>query len=115
MLLLSRRHAEWYDSFGHPPEFYDVQLPFGPKTSFVNVNNIAHQSDTSSLCGVFCLYVFYSRIVLHRKFQDIIHCDFNYYDKFQNDIIVSNFYNSICYCSPIRDSNRNCLTCKPRL
>jgi len=114
LMLFARNHIEWYDSFAHSPQFYNVQLPFGLKTKFANVNTVPHQSDTSSLCGMFCLYVFYQRVILRRPFQEIMHRDFNPFNKSQNDTVVSRFYNSICSCTPVRRSDGSCLVCKPR-
>ena len=114
-MIFSRLHLEWYDSFARPPQFYNVQLPFGPKTEFRHMNAVTHQTDQSSLCAVFCIYVFYNRIIRNRAYLEIMYCDFSSYDRKGNEARVLHFYNSLCRCRIVRNRGKNCQVCKPRL
>lgn len=116
LMLFATKHLEWYDSFAKDPKFYNIKIPCNKSNNFAFYNTVVHQSNQSLLCGVFCLYVFYNRMICHRPYQQIMFCDFNNVNLNQNDGIVSRFYNSICRCDFIfYRKKKNCQVCKPRL
>lgn len=49
--------AEFFDSYGLPPTFYDLELPIKPKS----FNRICFQSLRSSACGHYCVYFLCNR------------------------------------------------------
>jgi hypothetical protein len=113
LMLFSHCHAEWYDSFNHRPQYYNIQLPFGLRTNFRFMNTMVHQSPNSSLCGVYGLYIFHNRIICNRNFTDIIYYDFSPYNLRRNDEMVASFYNSICCCTYKNKKRHNYQVCRP--
>ena len=56
--MASRQNAEWFDSYGKPPEFYGLAF-----TEFLNkhcdqweFNDRKLQSDWSDVCGHYCIF-----------------------------------------------------------
>ena len=79
--------VEYYDSFGRSPSSYGVQVP---PLRIVNSNSIQFQPDSSSLCGLYCVYVLYHRLN-GRSFNEIM-LDFYVNKLLRNDAHVLRFY-----------------------
>ena len=87
-----RGHVEYFDSFGNPPTHYGLQVP---PYKIKPMNRSQFQSDSSTVCAKYCLYVFYNRQI-GRSFSSILK-DFFATRRRYNDSIVSKFYSSICF------------------
>lgn len=61
MYMLTRNSVEFFDSFALPPSYYSLSLP----SSTISVCSRALQSDTSSLCGHYCVYYLIRRAQGH--------------------------------------------------
>jgi len=54
-------HWDFFDSYGNEPSFYNLNVPEDSVMS--NFNRIVMQSDTSTLCGHFCIHYAYHRAI----------------------------------------------------
>ena len=82
--------VEYWDSFGRSPFSYGVQVP---NLKIVKSNNMQFQPDSSSLCGLYCLYVLYHR--LNGRSFDKIMQDFSENLLLRNDALVLRFYDNL--------------------
>ena len=87
-----RRNVQFFDSFGHSPAYYKIQTP---PFRISAANHVQVQPDGSSLCGLYCLYVYYHRL-RKRSFGSIMK-DFSKFNKRRNDIRVLKFFKKLNY------------------
>lgn len=76
--------AEFFDSFGKSPQYYEINPPF-----FVcKYNRSVFQSDKSDSCGLFCLFFLYYRLK-KQNFKKIIRMFSKFSSK--NELLVNKF------------------------
>ena len=84
----SELEYEFFDSYGYPPDYYS--LPYSSPSIF-NVHSL--QSNTSAVCGQFCLYYLNSK-ARGSDMKSIIH-SFSLSNKTWNDKFVRKFVSQI--------------------
>lgn len=73
IILLANGQGEFFYSFGvHPPTRLQIWLNKHCIRGWHSVNDICIQNPFSTICGLYCLYFFYSRLVLKHSASDII-------------------------------------------
>jgi len=93
LLWLSNKSGpiEFFDSLGRPITYYqDLKIPNG---RLVEANHKQLQSDKSSNCSLFCLYVMKNRLQ-NRKMESIM-MDFSPTRLICNDLLVLRFYSTL--------------------
>jgi hypothetical protein len=85
-IIHSPDKAEFYDSYGFEPKYYQINIP----VSHVVSHGKAYQHDKSSVCGLYCLLYIYLR---SRNYSiSYFHSLFNVSNKIVNDNRVIKFY-----------------------
>lgn len=60
--LPSENELEFFDSFGHAPQFFKGPIAdFASRFSHVSHNPMTLQSNVTGVCGHYCIYFLYSR------------------------------------------------------
>ena len=87
-------HAEYWDSYGLPPQNHYFRTAIGDNSRSYIYNSIKLQNDSSDVCGQFCLYYLMLRL-RGRSLKEIVKT-FNYYPN--NDYFVYNFISEAFPC-----------------
>jgi hypothetical protein len=91
----SRGPLEFFDSLGNPPEYYhrrfqNILMVNGAKYGYFDSRI---QSETSSLCGQYCIYFVLQR--MKGRSMNSIAYDFNVFNTHANESLVSDFINDM--------------------
>ena len=86
------RSCEFWDSFGYHPSHYNKQLMefLGNNSNYLLYNNRRLQSDSTAVCGHYCLFYSYLR-ARHFPMECILSRDHFVLDTGVNDAYVYNF------------------------
>lgn len=80
LFVNDKRELEFYDSYGKPPEFYNVNT-----TSYSDVqwNSKMFQSPTSNVCGQYCIYFLLKRCQGHSMYYILNQLNVNDFQMYQ--------------------------------
>nr|DAC81382.1 TPA_asm: adenain [Parasteatoda house spider adintovirus] len=91
----SPNSAEFFDSYGHSPNFFNRYISnYFKNYSHVTYNDVSLQSDSTAVCGQYCIYYLYFRC-RNRSMKFII--DSLQLNSMQNDKRVYNFVKKKLY------------------
>jgi len=107
-----KRKIEFFDTYGECPSFYQLDPPAAIKNTSFSYNTLQVQSENSSVCSQFCLYVLCNRL-MGRLLDDIVSHDFSATDFKANENLVTSFYDSLCFSRACLHSKK-CQSCQPR-
>lgn len=80
-------------------------------------NKYRFQSDSSQLCGIYCLYVLYAMLCYNHSFSYIVHNNFNFNNWLSNDMLLTMWFRHFYKHLNMKTSGNNvtCQTCASRM
>lgn len=87
--LPAPHRLEFFDSYGNPPDYYEGAISeFASRFHELEFNPVILQTNTTAVCGQYCIYYLYSRC-RGRKLEKILYPFIKQH--ISNDIRVYNF------------------------
>ena len=105
---------QFFCSYGLSPTYYNLDFPKISNVCNFVYNSTQLQPETSTTCGIYCLYFLYKRL---KGFSvlNVVSNEFKRNSLKENDQIVLKFYNLLC-CNKYltRRAGKRCMRCRPR-